>query len=554
MTSAAPYPITLAGNIVIDEVGTIAHGFLTFETGRGKHGRITDITLGSEKPGGAAPVYWLHPTQVIFPGLINLHNHVAWNFIPLWHADEREAPVFDYDNRFEWQAKDSTGYVRNVTALEALIQQYFKAHPLPGPIQSEIQLSAFSEVQAACGGTTVIQESRAFDASLINRNHILIRSTGNANDMEIDGQYIDSAVKFYEPQPPASEKHPQDTSGWSVAAVSALGEWAHDLQLDRVYSALVHLSEGRFGFLGRGTKDAYTRNEWLTFKRLVEDGSPSHPSFPKPAPAAFADTRFNMIHACGIDPDDPSDIAFLKDYGLSVLWSPVSNTMLYADTIPITRLIEKGVNCVLTSDWAPSGSKHVWDESKHAEIFLTKRMGMARDDARRLLYKMMTVNPAKALGREQQIGTIRKKGWADLFILSHTENVDPQRDNAIDILFAGEDARTAGVYTGGMLVLADRNTFCPPGFSADFEPLPASDGSGASSKSVNFKADGDFPRIDITKIAAEVDRAFAQGGTVQIGGRPVTVPGGAYQRSKLLVSDDMDYRAYMARLDTWLAN
>ncbi len=549
MSATSTFPITLAGNIVVDDVGTIRYGFLTLETGRGKHGRIIDLSFGTQEPGLGYPVYPLSPTLLIYPGLINLHNHVAWDFIPLWHG-KAEDPVFDYDNRFEWQAADSTAYVNNVTALEALIKQYFAKHPLPGSTDSEIQLSAFSEIQAACGGTTVIQESRAYDGTLVNKNHILIRSTGNSDDMEIGAQTIDSAVKFYTPDPAVTEQHPCDTSSWGIQSVSALDEWAQEYGAGTIYSALVHLSEGRFGFLNGGTKDAYTRKEFLTFKDLVRNGSQL---FPKPTPAAFTASRFNMIHACGVDATDADDIAFLKDYGISVLWSPVSNCMLYSDTIPITRLMEQGVNCVLTSDWAPSGSKHVWDESKHASVFLVNQMQMPQMDARRTLYRMMTANAARAIGLEQQIGTLRSGGWADLFVLEHTSSIDPATDNAVDILFEGSDRRTAGVYTGGMLVLADPTTFEPPGFSDDFQPLPASDGPAAASKHVNFKADGNFPGLDITKVAAEIDTAFAQGGTVSTDGQTVTVPGGAFHRSKFLVADDAAYEAFMQSLDAWLA-
>ncbi len=138
-------------------------------------------------------------------------------------------PVFNYDNRFEWQADDSKVSAETVTAPGALIRQYFKAHPLPG-VPSAQQITAFSEVQAVCGGTTVIQETKTYDGTLVNRDHILIRSTGNADDMEISGgQYIDSAVKIYRPclpmsgespdssYPGVSDQHPnQDTSPWVV--------------------------------------------------------------------------------------------------------------------------------------------------------------------------------------------------------------------------------------------------------------------------------------------------------------------------------------------------
>ncbi len=40
---APSYPLTLSGNIVTDELGTIQQGFLTLETGRGKHGTTRGV-------------------------------------------------------------------------------------------------------------------------------------------------------------------------------------------------------------------------------------------------------------------------------------------------------------------------------------------------------------------------------------------------------------------------------------------------------------------------------------------------------------------------------
>ena len=184
---------------------------------------------------------------------------------------------------------------------------------------------------------------------------------------------------------------------------------------------------------------------------------------------------------------------------------------------------------------------------------MTNHLGLSQCEARQQLYKMMTVNSAKALGLEAKIGQIRQDGWADLFVLTHTQAIQPG-DNGIDILFENNDSQTAGVYTGGMLVLADVNTFQPPEFGGDFIPLPADDGSAAASRYVNFHADGNFPQLDISTIASEIDTAFRDGGTAHTRTGPVVVPPGAFQRSKFLVSDAVPYQEFMASLDAWLAN
>ncbi|MCB1385153.1 MAG: amidohydrolase family protein [Nitratireductor sp.] len=545
------YPVTFFGNVVLDDAGTIGQNYyLTLETGNGKNGKILYLGVAPPSQYASGDHYTLAANQLIYPGLLNLHTHVTWNFIPLWHGGP-SAPTFTYDNRFEWQAPDCDGYHENVSAPEYFIEAWLKAHPPAGsPLSVDILLSAFSELQAVCGGTTVIQESKNFAYSPVHDGHILIRSTADQQDMDIPPQmWIDSAVKFYQACSsmqggtcqPVSDAHPADTSSWAVDPTPSLSDWQQSYNAGTLYSALVHLSEGRFGFLNGGTKDAYSRHEFLAFKTLVESLDPTR----------FTASRFNMIHACGIDPSDADDIAFLRNYGISVLWSPVSNMMLYSDTLNLNALLSQGINCVLTSDWSPSGSKHVWDEAKHAEVFLTSQQGMSQGDARRLLYRMMTVNAAAAIGKQDQMALLQEGRLADMFVLSLAGPV-AATDNAVDLLFEANDSQTSGVYTGGMLVLADTDNFTPPGFSGDFQPLPAGDGPSSASKYVNFAADGSFPGIDVTALAGAIDQAFATGGTVQVGGKPYVIQPGQFQRSKLFVTDDTPYETYMASLENWI--
>ncbi|WP_299116378.1 amidohydrolase family protein [uncultured Winogradskyella sp.] len=533
MSTYKSWPITLVGNVVTDSIGTYQMMSLTLETGNGKNGTILELTPGtSSKNYPSAPVYNLSPSQIIFPGLINLHNHLDWDFFPLWYPSLGN--IWGYDNRFEWQANSS--YQTNIRNVHGQIEKKLPTVTYPGSPDGYTLLTALSEIQSVCGGTTIIQENTSIDYSTkkVTNHHILIRNTGDTDDMQTSPKFIDSAVMFYRPTPPTggipgSPGH--DTSTWVPPLVqSSLTDWQGYIANNDIQSALVHLSEGRYGYLNKGTKDAYTRQEFLAFKNLVTSSY---------TPAAFKNTRFNMIHACGIDPTDASDISFIQNYGITVLWSPVSNTMLYGDTLDIKTLVNKGVPIVLTSDWSPSGSKHVWDESKYAYEFLTSIQGYSDTQAKQMLYGMMTSNAAKCIGKDNVCGKIVQGGWADLFILN-AKNPVSSYANALDILFESDDSQTSGVYTGGMLVLADTTNFTPPGLSLDFQNLPASDGPYAANKAINFNANGDYPNIQLGKVVLALDTLLA-------GCTPPVV------RSKFLVSDDKPYQAYISSLHTWLS-
>jgi cytosine/adenosine deaminase-related metal-dependent hydrolase len=77
---------------------------------------------------------------VIVPGLIDLHNHLAWNALPSW------SPKRQYANRYEW---------RNAYEYEELIAR--PARSLQQ--QNNCDVNEYGALRALVGGTTSIQAS-----------------------------------------------------------------------------------------------------------------------------------------------------------------------------------------------------------------------------------------------------------------------------------------------------------------------------------------------------------------------------------------------------------
>ncbi|MDP9071380.1 MAG: amidohydrolase family protein [Actinomycetota bacterium] len=79
---------------------------------------------------------------LVFPGLIDLHNHLAYNTLPLWKAP-REEP---YTTRYQWPSAATYG-----REISDPAQAYGEAAPAAA--------LRFAEVKAAVGGVTTIQGS-----------------------------------------------------------------------------------------------------------------------------------------------------------------------------------------------------------------------------------------------------------------------------------------------------------------------------------------------------------------------------------------------------------
>jgi 5-methylthioadenosine/S-adenosylhomocysteine deaminase len=107
------------------------------------HGTIERVTVGNGDvpPGFAtAPVVDVGDAFVL-PGLIDLHNHVGYNALPLWTEPTQETPFAHHDS---WTRADS--YQASISwPANALVQTEPEA------------LLAHVQLRALVGGTTAIQ-------------------------------------------------------------------------------------------------------------------------------------------------------------------------------------------------------------------------------------------------------------------------------------------------------------------------------------------------------------------------------------------------------------
>jgi cytosine/adenosine deaminase-related metal-dependent hydrolase len=71
------------------------------------------------------------------------------------------------------------------------------------------------------------------------------------------------------------------------------------------------------------------------------------------------------IHCAALQ---PQDFAVMRENGASVVWSPLSNLLLYGGTTDIRAARAAGLDVALGSDWSPSGSKNLLNELKVAKI------------------------------------------------------------------------------------------------------------------------------------------------------------------------------------------
>ena len=100
-----------------------------------------------------------------------------------------------------------------------------------------------------------------------------------------------------------------------------------------------------------------------------------------------------------------------------IVWSPLSNLLLYGATTRIAAAKAAGLRIAISSDWSPSGTKNLLGELKIARRVSGRAGGIFTD---RELAKAVTCVPARMLGWDQFVGSIEVNKTADLLVIEGT--------------------------------------------------------------------------------------------------------------------------------------
>ena len=474
---------------------------------------MKDGTIQAITPGRPPGTQDLTPVMTgrydwIYPGLLDLHSHSSYNILPIW-----DSPNAPYPNRFAWRGSEE--YQEGIKDYDAYLRKPHQDpdEPKRKPRTHKVERAALAELQAIAGGVTVLQESYTLEEQAGHPEEtVLCRGTGNPHEMGLpDDAEILSLVDLFRPD---QDGNPAPV-GW------AMQKYLDARNKGTLKSTLVHLAEGRSGFGSSDGPDSYTRREFEAFM--------AHPAFQDAD--AVKQSPFNLIHACGLDPYSDVHLNFLKERDISVIWSPVSNLLLYDETIDIGPLMQAGVNVVLGSDWSPSGSKHVWDEAKFARFFFDA-LEVPISDA--LLFQMITAHAARCLGT-YALGRLTAGAMADLFIIRSPF----ETDNPMEVFFKASDRDVLAVLVGGEPIYGDGDFLAQ--FGRTLQPLPRVEGSAVANKRVHLPADihNEYGQ------ALDVDRDMMH--LEQMLKHP-PAPMKPEKRSNLLSSSDRPYRERLANL------
>ena len=153
-----------------------------------------------------------------------------------------------------------------------------------------------------------------------------------------------------------------------------------------------------------------------------------------------------------------ADIAILKKHGVGIAHNPESNMKLASGAAPVTKYLAAGVNVGLGTDGAASNNDLDMFEAMRQAAFLAKLS--TRDPtavSAKTALDLATIGGARALGMDQQIGSLEAGKRADLIVVSmHEARQTPMYDPISHLVYTtrGDDVRATIV--NGRILMKDR--------------------------------------------------------------------------------------------------
>jgi len=190
-----------------------------------------------------------------------------------------------------------------------------------------------------------------------------------------------------------------------------------------------------------------------------------------------------MIHAAGFT---PAEFEASADVGAKMVWSPLSNLLLYGKTADVPTAMAAGLTVSLGSDWAPSGSANLLWELKVADKVNKYLWNSSLTD--KDLVNFVTINAAKVWALDKFIGSIEVGKYADFLVIDapSSSSVTPER-----VLIDAKPKNVKLVTISGDALFGDPKYLDALGKQGDYELIDAC---------------GVQRAIDVTVTAADVSK------------------------------------------------
>jgi cytosine/adenosine deaminase-related metal-dependent hydrolase len=328
-------------------------------------GAITCVATSCATEPAADQATVIDTKGTISPGLIDSHNHLAYNFLPEWV----KSPAQLWGNRYQWA--DDPDY-------ELFIQPYSahrseSTHFCPafkwGKLRSVVHGVTTVQGQPSAAGACAnwgIREANQYHYLGYDHMRASIGSVRDLTDSDAQG-LLDSFAAS-----------PNPTTRYHVHLAEGVSGNNIDAEFD--------------SFAGRDPR--VNRHQGVSL--LVDDTA-------------------ILIHCVTLTDDQLAEAVLAH---AKIVWSPSSNLVLYGATAPIQKILQSGIVTGIGPDWTPSGEDEILAEMRFALGYGVAN-GIPEITPERL-WRMATVEGADVVGLDAHVGRLEVGLRADLAVFGRT--------------------------------------------------------------------------------------------------------------------------------------
>lgn len=155
---------------------------------------------------------------------------------------------------------------------------------------------------------------------------------------------------------------------------------------------------------------------------------------------------------------DASDITMLQDHNCHVVHCPQSNMKLASGFCPVGELLDAGVNVALGTDGAASNNDlDLFAELKTTALLTKAVAGDAAALNAHAALRMATINGAKALGWDDQIGSLEEGKSADMIAVEiNSIAQQPLYNLASQLVYTNSGSQVTHSWVAGKPLLENR--------------------------------------------------------------------------------------------------
>jgi len=160
-----------------------------------------------------------------------------------------------------------------------------------------------------------------------------------------------------------------------------------------------------------------------------------------------------LAHCVHLNEDE---LEILRATGTNVAHCPSSNLKLGSGFAPVVEMINRGVSVSLGADGAPCNNRLDMFTEMRTAALIQKALHGAEVLPARTMLRMATIDGARALGLEKEIGSIELDKRADLTLLDlETLHTTPRPDPISTIVYAAEAGNVDTVIIDGIVVMRE---------------------------------------------------------------------------------------------------